>query len=452
MVKETRIGVDSENNGSKTENLVNTYRLSEMTPFEKGKILKRSRADIGEIKKQVTPIIDAIKKRGDIAVAEYLEKFDHAKLSPEEFMVSEEEKKEAYEKTPLKLIHLIREQIKLSTRFFEEEYRHIDKRWEIETIPGVKVGQKRTAIPSVGLYVPGGTTPYPTVMQILAVPAKIAGVERVVAVTPPRKDNYAVIVAACEAKVDEIYRIGGIPAIAALTYGTESINPVDKIVGPGNVYVTAAKLLVFGDVDIDMPAGPSEAIIFADEDADPAYCAADIMARAEHDTNAAGVLVTWNEDLVEKTIKEIRHQLPSLSRKEIVRKALKQYSAIIFTETKEEAIAFTNEYAPEHLEILTRNPYEDLNKFKNAGSIFLGYNTPVAVGDYASGTGHILPTGGWAKTFSGVGVETFMKTSEVQSVTKKGLKTLAPIIEGISTAEGLDAHWNSVRQRLEKKS
>jgi histidinol dehydrogenase len=287
-------------------------------------------------------------------------------------------------------------------------------------------------------------------MQILAVPAKIAGVERIVAVTPPRKDNYEVIVAACETGVDEIYRIGGIPAIAALAYGTESIKSVEKIVGPGNIYVTASKLLVFGDVNIDMPAGPSEAIILADEGANPAYCAADIMARAEHDKNAAGVMVTWDENLVKETIKEINRQFPTLSRKEIIQVALKRYSAIIITKTKKEAIAFTNEYAPEHLEILTKNPYKDLEKIKNAGSIFLGYDTSVAVGDYASGTGHILPTGGWAKTFSGVGVETFMKTSEVQSVTKKGLKSLAPIIKGLSTVEGFDAHYNSIQQRLNK--
>ncbi|MDP2585744.1 MAG: histidinol dehydrogenase [Candidatus Levybacteria bacterium] len=433
-----------------TENPINLYRLSEMSPAEKEKILRRSRADIGEIKKQVSPIIEDVKTRGDVAVSEYLEKFDHVSLSPIEFRVSDKEKEDSYKKTPKELLHLIKEQIKLSRRFFKKEFSCIDKRWEIETVPGVKVGQKHTAIASAGLYVPGGTAPYPTVMQNLAVAAKIAGVERIIAVTPPRENNHAVIVAACEAGVDEIYKIGGVSAIAALTYGTENIKPVDKIVGPGNIFVTAAKLLVFGDVDIDMPAGPSEAIIFADEGADPAYCAADIMARAEHDENAAGVLVTWDKDLVEKTLKEINRQLPTLSRKKIIKEALKRYSGIILTKNREEAIAFTNDYAPEHLEVLTKNPYADLKDFKNAGSIFLGYNTPVAIGDYASGTGHILPTGGWAKTFSGVGITTFMKTSEVQSATTEGLRNLAPIIKGISKVEGLDAHWNSVEQRLGK--
>lgn len=447
---ESRTGLNPQDTENRNTNPIKVYRLSEMTPLEKGTILRRARADIGKIKSEVSPIMEDIKKRGDVAITEYVKKFDKVRLTPKDFRVSDGEISEAYRKTPKEIIDAIKKEIELSTKFFREEFRHINKRWEIESIPGVKVGQKRTAIPSVGLYVPGGTALYPTVMQILAVPAKIAGVERIVAVTPPRKDNYAVIVAAHEAEVNEIYKIGGIPGITALAYGTESIKPVDKIVGPGNIRVTAAKLLAFGDVNIDMPAGPSEAIIFADPMADPAYCAADILARAEHDEDAAGVLVTWDKNLAEETKKEIRRQLPTLSRKEIIEKSLKKYSAIILTENKEEAIAFTNEYAPEHLEVLTKSPYNDLEQFKNAGSIFLGYNTPVAVGDYASGTGHILPTGGWAKTFSGVGVETFLKTSEVQSMTKDGLRSLSTIIETISTVEGLDAHWNSVRQRLRK--
>ncbi|MDE2026637.1 MAG: histidinol dehydrogenase, partial [Patescibacteria group bacterium] len=317
--------------------------------------------------------------------------------------------------------------------------------------PGVMVGQIARPIRSVGLYVPGGTAPYPTVMQILTVPAKIAGVKRIVAITPPRGKNYAVIVAAVEAGVTELYRVGGIAAIAALTYGTESIKPVDKIAGPGNIYVTASKMLVFGDVGVDMPAGPSEAIMFADENADPAYCAADIMARAEHDVNAAGVLVTWSKKLAEKTVKEIERQIEFLSRKEIIAKSLQRYSAIIIAKNREEAVSFTNEYAPEHLEVLTKDPYKDLKDFTDAGSIFLGYLTPVPVGDYASGTSHVLPTGGWAKMFSPVGVETYMKWSEIQSVTKKGLVSLAPIIETISGVEGLDAHWNTIKQRLQKE-
>ena len=421
-----------------------------MSPEEKTKIMRRSRTDINEIKKQVTPVIEDIKKRGDEAVIEYIEKFDKIKMKPSQLRVSDKEIEEAYKNTPKKILEMIKKQITLSKRFFNEQYRHIDKYWEIETIPGVKVGQKATPLSSAGLYVPGGTAPYPTVMQILTVPAKVAGVKRIVAITPPRGKNYAVIVAAAEAGVDEIYKIGGIPAIAALAYGTETIKPVDKIVGPGNIYVTASKMLVFGDVGVDMPAGPSEAIMFADEQADPAYCAADIMARAEHDINAAGVLVTWSEKVALATVEEIEKQLPSLSRQDIIRQSLDKYSAIILTENQEEAIAFTNDYAPEHLEVLTAKPYEFLPKFINAGSIFLGYFTPVPVGDYASGTSHVLPTGGWAKMFSPVSVETFMKYSEFQNVTKEGMKSLAPIIETISGVEGLDAHWNTIKQRLQK--
>jgi histidinol dehydrogenase len=421
-----------------------------MTSEQKGKILNRSRTDIDEIKKQVAPIIEDVRKRGDEAITEYTERFDGVKILPKVFMVTVQEVDEAYANTSKNLLHLIRSQIRLSKRFFQAEYGHIDKNWEIETIPGVRVGQKYTPINSAGLYVPGGRAPYPTVMQILAVPAKIAGVKEIVAVTPPRLNNHAVIVAAKEAGVDKIYKIGGVPAIAALAYGTESIKPVNKIVGPGNIYVTASKLLVFGAVSVDMPAGPSEAIIFADERADPAFCAADIMARAEHDPNAAGVLVTWSSKLAEQTVEEIKRQFPMLSRQEIIKEALGKYSAIILTENRQEAIDFTNQYAPEHLEVLTKQPRKDLKEFKDAGSIFLGYNTPVPVGDYASGTSHILPTGGWAKMFSGVGVHTYMKSSEVQSVTMEGLKKLAPIIMGLSKVEGLDAHGNTIFQRLQK--
>lgn len=431
---------------------IQIYELETMSPQDKARILERSRADMGEIKSQVAPIIDDVRRRGDAAISDYLVKFDGVELKPEEFRVSQAEIDNAYRQTPESLVEAIREQIKLSRRFSEAKSAQIQRRWEIESIPGVRVGQRQTAIPSAGLYIPGGAAPYPTVMQNLAVPAKIAGVERIVAVTPPRRDNNPVIVAACEAEVDEIYKIGGPAAIAALTYGTESIPKVAKIVGPGNIYVTAAKLSVFGDVDIDMPAGPSEAIIFADGGADPAYCAADILARAEHDEDAAGVLVTWDESLARETTKEIERQLPILSRRKTIEESLRRYSAIILAPNRQAAIEFTNEYAPEHLEVLTKNPYDDLDEFKHAGSIFLGYNTPVAVGDYASGTPHILPTGGGAITFSGVEVATFLKTSQVQSVTEKGLQQLSPIIKGVSGVEGFDAHWNSVRQRLPKES
>lgn len=433
-----------------SKSLIKIYQLETMTDKEREKIIKRSRKDIGEIKKQIEPVVQDVKKRGDQAVLEYLAKYDQVDLTPSQLRITARDIEEAYKRARSEVVKKIKEQIQLSKRFHQEQYDRIEKQWEIESVPGVKVGQKITPIQSVGLYVPGGTAPYPTVMQILAVPAKIAGVERIVAVTPPRRKNYEVIVAANEAGVDEIYRVGGVAAVAALAYGTETVKPIDKIVGPGNIYVTAAKIVVFGDVDIDMPAGPSEAIILADENANPAYCAADILARAEHDPNAAGVLVTWSQNIAEATAREISQQLLTLSRREIIMQSLNRYSCIIVTRDLGEAIKFTNEYAPEHLEVLVKNPYDLLPKIKNAGSIFLGYNTPVPVGDYASGTNHVLPTGRWAKVFSPVGIETFMKRSEFQFVTKDGLKKLAPIIQTISEVEELDAHWNTIKQRLQK--
>ncbi|OGH14925.1 MAG: histidinol dehydrogenase [Candidatus Levybacteria bacterium RIFCSPLOWO2_02_FULL_37_10] len=423
-----------------------------MSPLDKAMIMRRAHEDIEGVKREVFPIIADIRARGDEAILEYLERFDNVRLTKEELVVSEKDVREAYQNTDPLVLEAIRKQIALSRKFHHAQESQIPRQWEVETIPGVRLGQKKTAIDSVGLYVPGGTAPYPTVMQILAVPAKIAGVERIVGVTPPRGKNYEVIVAAEEAGVDELYRVGGVAAIAALAYGTETIKPVDKIVGPGNKYVTAAKLSVFGDVGIDMPAGPSEVLILADEEANPAYCAADMLSAAEHDPNAAGVLVTWSKKLAEETQKEIARQLPSLSRQHIIKQSLSKYSAIILVQNKDEAIEFANEYAPEHLEIMTGDCESLVDEIRNAGSIFLGEFGSKALGDYATGANHVLPTGGGAKMFSPIGVETFMKTSEVQYVTEEGLRTLAEIMKPIVEVENLDAHWNSVAQRLEEKN
>ena len=429
---------------------VRIYELGTMSAQDKERIMRRAGRDIREVLPQVLPIIEDVRKRGDDAVIEYIERFDGVKLTPESLRVSEADAEEAYAETNPIVLEMIRRQIELSRKFHEAQLASINMQWEVETIPGVKVGQKRTPIETAGLYVPGGTAPYPTVMQTLAVPAKLAGVKRIVGITPPRGKNYEVIVTAKEAGVDELYRVGGVAAIAALAYGTETIKPVDKIVGPGNKYVTAAKISVFGDVGIDMPAGPSEVVILADEEANPTYCAADILSAAEHDPNAAGVLVTWNRKIAQETQKEIARQLTSLSRQDIVKQSLARYSAIILTPDKDEAIKFANEYAPEHLEVMTKNPESLVDQITNAGSIFLGKWASKAIGDYASGANHVLPTGRGARMFSPVGVETFMKLSEVQTVTEEGLMTLAPIIEYIAKVEGLDGHWNSISQRLKK--
>jgi histidinol dehydrogenase len=419
------------------------YKFNEMDEEQKNKILKRSKTNINKIKQDIMPIISRVKVDGDKALIKYTKQFDNFELK--DIKITKEEIKQAYNKVNPKIIQAIKAQIKYAKVFAQADK---EKGFEIKTDYGI-LGKKKTALDSVGLYVPGGTAQYPTVMQILAVAAKTAGVKKVIACTPPREDMSILMVAADLAGVDELYRIGGVQSVAAMAYGTETIPKVLKIVGPGNVYVTAAKLAVFGEVSIDMPAGPSEAVIIADETANPIFCAADILARCEHDTNAAGVMLTNSIELAESTLKEIDKQKQSLSRLDIIEKSLKTYSAIIVFDNMQQAFDFSNEYAPEHLEILTKDPKNDLNKITNAGSVFLGEYSPVAVGDYASGVNHVLPTNQFAKMFSGVSVDTFMKSTEYEMITKPGLtKLYNEIIETIADVEKLDAHKKSVEVRL----
>lgn len=303
----------------------------------------------------------------------------------------------------------------------------------------------------MGLYVPGGRAAYPTVLQILAVPALIAKVPRIVVCSPPNKEGgiaESVLVCADILGISEIYKIGGAQAISALAYGTKSIKPVKKVVGPGNIYVSCAKMLLFGKINIDMLAGPSEVLIIADSYAKPSFIAADILARCEHDPDASAVLLTDSEIIAKKVKKEIEKQIINLKRQNIIKKSLKKYSAIIVINNWKKIIDFSNDYAAEHLEIIVRKPWNILSKIKNAGSIFLGDYSPVAAGDYASGTNHVLPTGQLAKMFSSVGVETFVKKSEFQYITKNGLKKLYPIVKELSKVEGLDGHYNSFKVRL----
>ncbi|MBU1704897.1 MAG: histidinol dehydrogenase [Nanoarchaeota archaeon] len=419
-------------------------KFNEMDQAQIETILKRSKTDVNQIKEQIQPIIDDVKENGDTALVRYTKQFDNFELK--DIKVSKEDIKEAYTKVDPKIIQAIKYQIKYAKRFAELDT--INLKDEIKTEYGI-LGKRKTPIDSVGLYIPGGTAQYPTVMQILAVAAKTAGVKKIIACTPPRDDMDILMVAADLAGVDELYRVGGVQSIAAMAYGTETIPKVLKIVGPGNVYVTAAKVAVFGEVSIDMPAGPSEAVIIADETANPRYCAADILARCEHDTNAAAVMLTDSMELAKQTVKELEIQKTRLSRLEIIEKSLKKYSAIIVFNNLDQAFEFSNEYAPEHLEILTKDPKAELNKITNAGSVFLGAYSPVGVGDYASGVNHVLPTNGFAKMFSGVSVDTFMKTTEYEMITKPGLQLLySEIIKTIADVEKLDAHKRSVEIRL----
>lgn len=411
-------------------------------------IMKRSQLDLEPARSVARDWMDKIIARGDAALVEYIQKFDDSNFTVDRLRVMPEEIQAAYRKVPANTVEMIRKQVEISREFHQ---RQLPKQWQEtgEYVPGVTTGWKITPIASAGLTVPAGQVPLPTVMQILTVAAKTAGVSRVVACFPPRGDFPEMLIAADIAGVDEIYRVGGIAGIAAMSIGTETIKPVLKIVGPGSVYTQAAKMeaTLRGTV-IDMLSGPSEVLIIADDSAKPQYCAADILARCEHDQNACAVLATTNRALAEATQIEICKQLPDRSRKEVIKVALGRYSAIVLFDTMEEVIAFANDYSAEHLEIQTRDPWKICDQIKNAGSIFLGEYAPVAVGDYASGTNHCLPTGQAPKVTSPIGVDTFLKKSEIQYITREGLQTLAPIITTISDVETLDAHKNSVLIRL----
>lgn len=429
--------------------MLNIYKWSETNWATKKKIMDRAMFDISKIKEYVAEWIEVIKKEGDQGIVKYIRKFDNKSFNINDLKVTKDDIKNAYKKVSPKIVDVIKRQISISRQNALSKVRQ-------ETVlksfvPGVQVGYKITPIESVGLTVPAGQVPLPTVMQILAVSAKAAEVPRVIACYPPTGDYPEMLIAADLSGVDEIYRVGGIAGIAAMAYGTESIKPVLKIVGPGSIYTQTAKLLVYGQVTIDMVAGPSEAIILADEFANPVYCAADILARAEHAPDATGLLVTYSEKLAKETKKEIARQIKYLSRKGIIEQSLDKYSGVVILKNMKKVISFTNEYSPEHLEILVKDPFALLPVIKNAGSIFLGAYAPVAIGDYASGTNHILPTGNWSKMVSAVGIETFQKSSEIQYLTKEGLENLEEIIDVVSGIEKLDAHWNSVNVRINKK-
>ena len=429
--------------------MLNIYRWSQTDSKTKKKIIERAMFDISKVKEYVVGWMETIKNEGDAGIVKYARQFDKKNFELNEIRVSRRDIEKAYKSVNPRVVEVLRRQISISRQNALSKTRQ-------ETVlksftPGVEVGYKITPLESVGFAVPAGQVPLPTVMQILTVTAKAAGVPRVIACFPPTGDYPEMLIAGDLAGCNEIYRVGGIAGIAAMTYGTKTIKPVLKIAGPGSIYTQAAKMLVFGRVVIDMVAGPSEAIILADKNANPVYCAADILARAEHAPDAAGVLVTDSEKLALATQKEVERQIKYLSRKEVIEKSLAKYSCAIVTESWQEAIDFTNEYSPEHLEVLVLEPFALLPQIKNAGSIFLGQYAPVAIGDYASGTNHILPTGYWSKMASAVGVETFQKSSEVQYLTKEGLENLEEIVDVVSGIEKLDAHWNSINVRINKK-
>lgn len=395
--------------------------------------------------------VQKVKNEGDSAIVEYIQKFDDPEFSVEKIRVTKEDIEDAYARISEKTLEILKKQISISQAFHEEQARRVfeDSEWEIETVPGVRTGTKKTPMDSAGLYVPAGKAPLPTVSQILTVAAKSAGVPRAAVFFPPTGDYPEILVAADIAGADEIYRVGGVAAIAAMAYGTETIQRVEKISGPGSPWVQAAKLQVFGQVGIDMLAGPSEGLILADETSNPTYVALDILARCEHGPDSSMVLCTTSKKLAQVVQQEVEVLKYDCNRIQILETSLyNDYTALVTVNSEEEMIEFANDYAAEHLEIQTKNSEELSKKIRNAGSIFIGEYAPVPVGDYASGTNHSLPTSRAVKFSSPVGVETFVKSVEFQVLTKEGLAHLAPIVETVSDVEGLDAHKNAVLKRL----
>ena len=410
--------------------------------------IKRSEQDVNNVLDTVSEILNNVKNNGDEALKSYTEKFDGVLI--DDLKVNNAEIKEAYDNLDDRLLIALKQAAANIEKFHKKQ---IPKDWQMEVNPGITAGQIVRPINIAGCYIPGGRAAYPSSILMTVIPAKIAGVEKVVCVTPPQKDGKildAILVAADIAGADEIYKIGGAQAIGALAYGTESVPKVEKIVGPGNIFVTAAKKLVYGQVDIEFPAGPSEVLILADESAEPEFLATDILAQAEHDPNASCFLVTDSQDLAEKTNESVLKLTKTAPRHEIIEESLSKSGKIIITDTFDEAIYVTNEYAPEHLIISTKDDDKTLNNIKNAGSIFLGSYSPVAAGDYGSGTNHVLPTGGGAKMYSGLSTESFIKKPTVQRITKEGLAELAKTSVPIAEYEGFFAHSNSFKRRLEK--
>jgi histidinol dehydrogenase len=412
-------------------------------------LIKRSQADINSVLTTVSDILNDVRENKDNAVKAYTPKFDKAEL--DDLKVSEEEIKKAYDELDGELIKALESASSNIEKFHKAQ---IPEEWEMEVIPGITAGQIIRPINSVGCYIPGGRAVYPSTILMTVIPAKIAGVDRIIACSPPGPDGKiqaAILVAADLAGVDEIYKCGGAQAIAAMAYGTESIAKVEKIVGPGNIFVTAAKKLVYGDVDIEFPAGPSEVLILADESAIPEYIAYDFLSQSEHDPNASCFLVTDSERIANKSNELIEKFANEAKRSEIIAESLEQHGHVILCNTMDEAIDFTNEYAPEHLIISTKDDKAVLDKIKNAGSIFLGKYSPVAAGDYGSGTNHVLPTGGGAKMYSGLSTETFIKKPTVQTLTKEGIKELSKTVLPIAEYEGFFAHADSIKVRLDKE-
>lgn len=412
-------------------------------------LLKRSPNQYAEYEERVASILSEVKAKKDEAIFAFTKKFDGVEITADNLVVTEKEIQEAYEKVDASLLEIIRKAKKNITEYHEKQRQYS---WFDSKPNGSMLGQKVTALQRVGVYVPGGKAVYPSSVLMNILPAKVAGVEQIVMTTPPGKDgkvNPNTLVAANEAGADTIYKVGGAQAIAALAYGTESIKKVDKIVGPGNIYVALAKKAVYGHVNIDSIAGPSEILVIADETANPRYVAADLLSQAEHDELASAILVTTSEELAQKVSDQVEIFVEELSRTEIMRKSLDNYGYILVADSMEDVIDIANEIASEHLEIMTKNPYDVMMKVRNAGAIFVGEYSSEPLGDYFAGPNHVLPTNGTAKFFSPLSVDDFIKKSSIIAYSREALEEIHTDIERFAEAEQLTAHANSIKVRFE---
>lgn len=428
-------------------------RIVELTDETKNNLLesllKRSPNSYGQYEKTVNDIIGDVRARRDEALFEYTSKFDHCEMNAEKIRVTREEIDEAYAQLEENFIEVMKHSAENIRKFHQKQ---MHNSWIVPEDNGTILGQKITPISISGVYVPGGKAAYPSSVLMNVLPAKVAGVSRIIMTTPPGKDgkvNPGTLVAADIAGVDEIYKVGGAQAIAAMAFGTESVPKVDKITGPGNIFVALAKKACFGYVSIDSIAGPSEILVLADESATPRYVAADLLSQAEHDEMASAILITTSRELAVKVSEEVEAFTMQLSREEIIRKSLDHYGYILVAENMEQAIDAVNEIASEHLEILTKNPYETMTKVKNAGAIFLGEYSSEPLGDYFAGPNHILPTNGTARFFSPLNVDDFLKKTSIISYSRDALEKVHKEIELFAEKEGLTAHANSIKVRFE---
>ena len=428
-------------------------RILELTENTKSdlleSLLKRSPNSYGEYEGRVNAIIDEVREKRDEAIFAFTEKFDGACINADNILVTEAEIEEAYTQVDEKLLAVIRKALVNIRKYHEKQ---LQNSW-FTSEDGIILGQKVTALSKVGVYVPGGKAVYPSSVLMNVIPAKVAGVERIIMCTPPDKNGKvfaSTLVAAKEAGVDEIYKVGGAQAVAAMAFGTESVPKVDKIVGPENSYVALVKKAVYGHVSIDSIAGPSEILVLADETANPRYVAADLLSQAEHDEMASAILITTSAKLAKQVSAEVDQFVAVLSRSEIIQKSLDNYGYILVAENMEDAIDAVNEIASEHMEIVTRDPFHIMTKIKNAGAIFIGEYSSEPLGDYFAGPNHVLPTNGTAKFFSPLSVDDFIKKSSIISYSREALEKVHKDIEQFAECERLTAHANSVRVRFEE--